>query len=453
MFCSKCGNQIPDGGAFCPNCGNKIEVAPVAAPVVETPVAAPVVEAPAAEAPVAAPVVEAPAAPVAAPVQPPVAPQPAPKKKGKTLLIVIIAVVAALAVTAGALYFTGVFDNLFGTSQSDKDDKDDKKDKDGDDGDEDDTQSAPGDDLIGTWEADGASITFKKSGKGTINEDGYTESFKWEIKKGKLYMENEDGDERIFDFSVTSKKLTLTNEDGDKLVMYKKGTTQTTKPDYEEPDYEEPDYEEPDYDEPDYEVPDYDEPDDDYNQGNAVPVLPPNSSYDVGAVAGNYYTNSWADLKFEIPSGWANKTSDFQTGSTQEDIGLYLQSQSGGIVVEVGFTKTSLSTREYMIQLRDDLEVQMTASGFGMEYSDLYEEAEVAGHDGVGTIAIATTANGDEIYIALFTYRVGDYAVLINVTALSEDDMNDTMEAFSSYFSGSLSYGDDDYYYNYEYAY
>ncbi|MCF0230545.1 MAG: hypothetical protein HUJ76_12750, partial [Parasporobacterium sp.] len=24
MFCSKCGNQVPDGGAFCPVCGNKI---------------------------------------------------------------------------------------------------------------------------------------------------------------------------------------------------------------------------------------------------------------------------------------------------------------------------------------------------------------------------------------------------------------------------------------------
>lgn len=64
MFCSKCGNQIPDNTAFCSNCGNAVNTQ--AAPVAETPVAEPVA-APVAE-PVAAPAVETPVAtPVAEP--------------------------------------------------------------------------------------------------------------------------------------------------------------------------------------------------------------------------------------------------------------------------------------------------------------------------------------------------------------------------------------------------
>lgn len=151
MFCPKCGNQLPDGAAFCSQCGNKIAETPVA-PVAEAPVA-PVVEAPVA--PVETPAQPAYEAPVyAAPVAPATSAAPAqpPKKKGKGLLIAIIAIVAALAVAAGALYFTGVFDDLFGTSQSDKDDKDDKDDKKGDkdgdgDGDDDEKEAASAEDV------------------------------------------------------------------------------------------------------------------------------------------------------------------------------------------------------------------------------------------------------------------------------------------------------------------
>ena len=111
MFCSKCGTQLPDGAAFCSNCGNA--VAAPAAPVAPVAPVAP-----------AAPVYEAPVAPVApaAPVyQQPVAPQPAPKKKGNALIIAIVAIIAALAVTAGVLFATGVFG---GDDESDRDDKD-----------------------------------------------------------------------------------------------------------------------------------------------------------------------------------------------------------------------------------------------------------------------------------------------------------------------------------------
>ncbi len=94
MFCSKCGNNLPDGTKFCSKCGNPVggdvsNPAPAQPPIYTPPVTepiAPVVEAPVVEAPVVeAPVVEAPvveqpayAAPVVeTPVYAaPVAPQP-----------------------------------------------------------------------------------------------------------------------------------------------------------------------------------------------------------------------------------------------------------------------------------------------------------------------------------------------------------------------------------------
>ncbi len=48
MFCTKCGNQIPEGAKFCSRCGAQI----AAAPVVEQPVTEPVVEQPVVEQPV-----------------------------------------------------------------------------------------------------------------------------------------------------------------------------------------------------------------------------------------------------------------------------------------------------------------------------------------------------------------------------------------------------------------
>ena len=95
MFCTKCGNQIPDGSAVCPICGAQLAV-PQAAPQV-APQAAPQA------APQYAPV--APAAPVA-----PVAPKA--KKAGNNKLpliigaacaaVVVIAVILILLLSGGA---------------------------------------------------------------------------------------------------------------------------------------------------------------------------------------------------------------------------------------------------------------------------------------------------------------------------------------------------------------
>lgn len=416
MFCNKCGNPIPDGSAFCPACGNKVEAAPVAP----------------------APVVEAPVAPVQPVYAALVAPQPAPKKKkNPTLLIVIIAIVALLAVAAALLFLTDagkeLCDDWFGTSLSDSDDDEDDKDSDD-----------PGADLIGTWESDDSSITFKKNGKGVIGYGYEDTDFEWEIKDGQLYMVNEDGEETVLDFSVTSKKLTLTSEDGEERVLRKESdsnndnnkdnededkdnedgkTNETQRPSYEEPDYEEPDYDEPDYD----------EPDDDYNQGNAVPVLPPSSSsYDVGSVSGGYYRNTWADLKLKLDSDWTDLTDAYQTGSADEDNGLYVQNEDGSLVVQVVFIKTSQTAEEYMNEMRSELKTQLEASGLEISFSQLYESASVADHDGIGTIAEVLFGGEAYGYMGLFTYTVDDYVVLINITATDEDTMNDIMDSFTS---------------------
>ena len=80
MFCTKCGNQIPDGSAVCPICGAQFAAAPQAAPqVAPQPV------------PQAAPQV----APYAAPVAPVAAPK-AKKAGGNKLPIIIGAAAAAL---------------------------------------------------------------------------------------------------------------------------------------------------------------------------------------------------------------------------------------------------------------------------------------------------------------------------------------------------------------------
>ena len=423
MFCNKCGNPIPDGSAFCPACGNKIEVAPVApAPVVEAPVAAPATP---------APVVEAPAAPVQPVYAAPVAPQPAPKKKkNPTLLIVIIAIVALLAVAAALLFLTDagkeLCDDWFGTSLSDSDDEDDK---DSDD---------PGADLIGTWEMDGVSMTFKKNGKGVISDDYEDMDFEWEIKDGQLYMTNEDGTEKTLDFSVTSKKLTLTNEDGEEIVLRKESAdNDDNNKDDEDKDNEDDknnDVQRPSYEEPDYDEPDYDEPDDDYNQGNAVPVLPPSSSsYDVGSISGGYYRNTWADLKLKLDSDWVDIGSG-STLSSNVDCGLYVQSEEDNILVQIMFTDRmgeDVDAYDYIELMIDTLEAQYAAQGITAEFDDPDTNLSVVYHSGVGSIGQLITGDSTELYEGIFAYIVDDYIVFINVTAGDQDTMGEIMESFT----------------------
>ena len=146
MFCSKCGTNLPEGSAFCPGCGNKVAVAPVApvepvvpvAPVAPVEPVAPVAPAAPIE-PVApvepvtpvyaepvTPVYAEPAAPAyAAPVYAAPAAPAEPKKKSMAWLYVLIGVLV-VAIAAAVLYFTGVFDDLFGGNDDDDDDKDTK---------------------------------------------------------------------------------------------------------------------------------------------------------------------------------------------------------------------------------------------------------------------------------------------------------------------------------------
>ncbi|MBQ3202523.1 MAG: zinc-ribbon domain-containing protein [Clostridia bacterium] len=407
MFCNKCGNPIPDGSAFCPACGNKIEVAPVAP----------------------APVVEAPVAPVQPVYAAPVAPQPAPKKKPNVLLIVIIAIVAVLAVAAALLFLTDagkeLCDDWFGTSLSDNsDDEDDKKDKDEED---------LSDDLIGTWEADGVSFTFKKNGKGVISDDYEDMDFEWEIKDGQLYMENEDGEETVLDFSVTSKKLTLTNEDGEEIVLRKESADNDDNNKDNEDDKNN-EVQRPSYEVPDYDEPDYDEPDDDYNQGNAVPVLPPSSSsYDVGSISGGYYRNTWADLKLKLDSDWVDIGSG-STLSSNVDCGLYVQSEEGNILVQIMFTDRmgeDVDAYDYIELMIDTLEAQYAAQGITAEFDDPDTNLSVAYHSGVGSIGQLIAGDSTELYEGIFAYIVDDYIVFINVTAGDQDTMGEIMESFT----------------------
>lgn len=105
MFCSRCGQEIAEGGKFCSHCGAAVEVAePTAEPIAE-PVAEPVAE-PIAE-PVSEPTVEPvaetvvlPAAADAAQTQPPV---PAGRRSGRSLAIAAAAVVLLALLIVGAV--------------------------------------------------------------------------------------------------------------------------------------------------------------------------------------------------------------------------------------------------------------------------------------------------------------------------------------------------------------
>ena len=561
MFCTKCGNQLPDSVAFCPFCGNKLAgipaapvapvavapVAPVAAPVVEAPVApvapvaAPVVEAPAAPvAPVAAPVVEAPAAPVApvaAPVvEAPVATQPAPKKK-HTLLIVIIAVVAALAVAAGALYFTGVFDNLFGSSQSEKESEGGKGGSKGENTsaddvatdfaklimvsdikaqsklcifdyeqyvqddfltdyeDEDEFFEEAGDELgedISSWKefyaaylanskdylanryGDDYTIKAKITGTEELDEDeiadviddlledfgDYMDKDKAEdVREGKLYtvkltIDGEedksvytaeivvvkyDGAWKVADYSYraatdSNAESTTPSKDQDNKVTTR--VPNVTAPPIED-SYEEPSYTEPSYDEEDHTEPSYTYPEDSNNNAssNDRPGNNGSSAMNIyGTITNNSYINLWADLYFSFDDNWVNETYNFANTGDDQVVDLYLSNSVDGVVVEVIFVPATMSTRQYIIDLRDEVETQLSYYGYSVEHSDLYESASVADHDGIGNVSIAT-GNGEQAYMAMFVYQMDDYLVVINVNAMSEDAMNETMESITSCYS------------------
>ena len=523
MFCTKCGNQLPDSVAFCPFCGNKLAGIPAA------PVAAPVAEAPAAPvAPVAAPVVEAPAAA-----------QPAPKKK-HTLLIVIIAVVAALAVAIGGLYFTGVFDNLFGSSQSEKESEGGKGGSKGENTsaddvatdfaklimvsdikaqsklcvfdyeqyiqddflndyeDEDEFFEEAGDELgedISSWKefyaaylansedylarhyGDDYKIKAKITGTEDLDEDeiadviddlledfgDYMDKDKAEdVREGKLYtvkltIEGEedksvytaeivvvkyDGAWKVADYSYH----TATDSDAESTTPSKnqdnKVTAQTphaTAPSIEEPSYDEPSYEDK-YDEPSHEEdhtePSYAYPEDsNNNSSNDRPGNNGSNAMNIyGTITGNSYINLWADLYFSFDDNWVNETYNFANTGDDQVVDLYLSNSVDGVVVEVIFVPATMSTRQYIINLRDEVETQLSPYGYTVEHSDLYESASVADHDGIGNVSIAT-GNGEQAYMAMFVYQMDSYLVVINVNALNEDAMNKTMESITSCYS------------------
>lgn len=115
MFCTNCGNQLPEGTRFCTFCGTALEAAPVAAPVEETPV--PVAE-PEVQTPEQTPLAEdsiinAVAVEeatydtpfIATPDFTPPERTPAPKKKKTGLIIAIVLVVVLLAGAAAGIYF------------------------------------------------------------------------------------------------------------------------------------------------------------------------------------------------------------------------------------------------------------------------------------------------------------------------------------------------------------
>ena len=79
MFCSKCGNQVPDNAAVCPSCGNQMNAAPV----------------------VTAPVQQMPVYTV------PVAPAPQNKNTGMVISIVIVSIIAVAAIVFAVLFATG----------------------------------------------------------------------------------------------------------------------------------------------------------------------------------------------------------------------------------------------------------------------------------------------------------------------------------------------------------
>ena len=99
MFCSKCGNQVPDNAAVCPSCGNQMNSVPVnfeskATVMANSPVESdePVMTAPMSQMPV---------------YTAPVAPVPQKKNTGMVIGIVVVSIIAVAAIVFAILFATG----------------------------------------------------------------------------------------------------------------------------------------------------------------------------------------------------------------------------------------------------------------------------------------------------------------------------------------------------------
>ena len=99
MFCSKCGNQVPDNAAVCPSCGNQMNSVSVnfeskATVMANSPVAPdePVMTAPMSQMPV---------------YTAPVAPVPQKKNTGMVIGIVVVSIIAVAAIVFAILFATG----------------------------------------------------------------------------------------------------------------------------------------------------------------------------------------------------------------------------------------------------------------------------------------------------------------------------------------------------------
>ena len=127
-----------------------------------------------------------------------------------------------------------------------------------------------------------------------------------------------------------------------------------------------------------------------------------------------------------IPSTWVKQNTDANTSNITYALNMQDQNTGDGVqVIIVDRQGEDVSTSQYMEMIIDGFEQQYPQVGIQVEFSDLYEDAELGVHTGTGALAELTGSDDTHLAQMLFVYLVDDHLVYINVLASSPDTLDE----------------------------